>query len=121
MSFRIDLEKTLEYAEGLFIQIKNFKNLPSNICEIFGFPVVEKNKDEIDVFEDSLINKSRDEANRVSSIKSSQQNSDEEPKSSESNRSSTISKSPAPANNNSIPKNKSYTFKKDEDSIELLN
>lgn len=57
MSLRIDLEKTLEYAEGLYMQIKNFKNLPANICEILGFPVAEKTKDEeLDALEDTLVN-----------------------------------------------------------------
>ena len=36
LSFRIELEKTLVYAEGLYLQIKNFNNLPENIAEILG-------------------------------------------------------------------------------------
>lgn len=39
LSLRIDLDKTLQYAEGLFLQIRNFKNLPANICQILDLPV----------------------------------------------------------------------------------
>lgn len=57
MSLRIDLEKTLEYAEGLYLQIKNFKNLPANICEILDFPMGDKSKDEeLDGLEETLVN-----------------------------------------------------------------
>lgn len=43
LSLRIDLESTLRFAEGLFIQLRSFKNLPSPICEIIGLPVMETN------------------------------------------------------------------------------
>lgn len=39
LSGRIDLEKTLQYAEGLYLQLKNFHNVPNNICEIVGLPL----------------------------------------------------------------------------------
>ena len=34
------MEKTLEHAEGLYLQIKSFKSLPDNIREIFELPLV---------------------------------------------------------------------------------
>lgn len=40
LSFKIELEKTLEHAEGLYLQIKSFKSLPDNIREIFELPLV---------------------------------------------------------------------------------
>lgn len=30
------MEETLQHAEGLYYQMKNFKNLPENLREIFG-------------------------------------------------------------------------------------
>ena len=42
MSLHIDLEATLKYAEGLFLQLNSFKNLPASICEIIGLPYNEK-------------------------------------------------------------------------------
>jgi hypothetical protein len=40
------------YAEGLYIQLKAFKNLPLPICEILGLPIqktsVEIVKDDMD-------------------------------------------------------------------------
>lgn len=56
MSFRIDLEKTLQYAEGLYIQLSQFKNLPTSICEILGFAVQEKQKpkDDLDLVDEKL-------------------------------------------------------------------
>ena len=42
LSGRIDLDKTLEHAEGLYLQLSNFKSLPVNICEILGIPTNEK-------------------------------------------------------------------------------
>ncbi len=61
MSLRIDLDKTLEFAEGLFIQLSTFKNLPVAICEILGLPFQKSDtdiaKDELDLNEDSLAKK----------------------------------------------------------------
>ena len=56
LSLRIDLEKTLQYAEGLYIQLSNFKNLPAPICEILGFAVQDKNKtkDDLDLIDEKL-------------------------------------------------------------------
>ena len=52
MAYRIDLNKTLEHAEGLYLQIKNFKNLPGNVSEI-----VVLQADQIDnELDDELIN-----------------------------------------------------------------
>jgi TBC1 domain family member 15 len=46
LSLKIDLDKTLETAEGLFLQLNNFKNLPNEICEILHFPAkVEHHND----------------------------------------------------------------------------
>ena len=51
---RIDLDKTLEHAEGLFLQLDKFKSLPANICEILGLPTNEKlSKDDFE--DDKLI------------------------------------------------------------------
>ncbi len=52
MAYRIDLNKTLEHAEGLYLQIKNFKNLPRNVSEIVGLQT-DQMDDELD---DELIN-----------------------------------------------------------------
>jgi hypothetical protein len=38
------LEETLQHAEGLYYQIKNFKNLPENLREIFGLHEVNQIK-----------------------------------------------------------------------------
>lgn len=115
MSFRIDLDKALENAEGLYLQIKNFKNLPSNICEILGFPVVEKNKEaeEFDETLGAIAAKAtpRDQSPAASSIRMTPSKSS----------SSSLTASAATNSSSAIPKNKSYTFRKDEDSIELLN
>ena len=56
LSLRIDLEKTLQYAEGLYIQLSNFKNLPAPICEILGFAIQDKNKirDDLDIIDEKL-------------------------------------------------------------------
>ena len=39
LSLKIDIDKTLETAEGLFLQLSAFKNLPNEICEIVQFPL----------------------------------------------------------------------------------
>lgn len=39
LSGRIDLEKSLKHAEGLYLQLKNYPNVPYNICEIVGLSV----------------------------------------------------------------------------------
>jgi hypothetical protein len=58
LSLRIDLEKTLKFAEGLFIQLSTFKNLPAPICEILGLPILSTNlealKNELGLVEESL-------------------------------------------------------------------
>lgn len=49
MSFHIDLEKSLETAEGLYLQLSTFKNVPAEIAEILGLPINESLKEkEID-------------------------------------------------------------------------
>ncbi|CAF0712965.1 unnamed protein product [Brachionus calyciflorus] len=88
LSGRIDLEKTLKHAEGLFLQLQNFKNVPNNIYEIIGFPVTEKNEE--------LIDESRLLIPRSSS------------------RESSAKLSPSSSF-------KSLSFKKDDDSVEVLN
>lgn len=55
LSLRIDLEKTLKFAEGLYIQLSTFKNLPSPICEIIGLPIPSTNLDAIKDDEDLAI------------------------------------------------------------------
>lgn len=52
LSTRIDLEKTLKHAEGLYIQLTNFKNVPANICRIVGLPTPEKSSDDTDYFDE---------------------------------------------------------------------
>lgn len=58
LSLRIDLESTLVFAEGLYIQLSNFKSLPNPICEILGLPMQATNldtiKDELDVIDEKL-------------------------------------------------------------------
>lgn len=39
LSGRIDLEKSLKHAEGLYLQLKNYENVPNSICEIVGLPI----------------------------------------------------------------------------------
>lgn len=142
MSLRIDLKKTLEYAEGLYIQIKNFKNLPVNICEILGLPVAEQARDEeLEAFENTLVggDKTRRESKQlvttasfISKVKSP--NTGERSLSSSSTSSTgaggeTLNRSRLSANNvtassaagTSITRNLSYTFKNGEDTIEYLN
>lgn len=113
LSLRIDLEKTLEYAEGLYIQIKNFKNLPANICEILGFPMAEKSKDleEPDQFDDTLVKTEATKSN------------DDDLAPTSSQKQPTMQRSTLKTNSsgNNLPKNKSYSFKKEDDTIELLN
>lgn len=66
---RIDLEKTLQYAEGLYIQLSSFKNLPAPICEILGFEVQDKKtRDELDVIDERLAR-----SNLTSSLNNSNQ------------------------------------------------
>ncbi len=36
MSFQIELDRTLETAEGLFLQLSSFKSVPSPVAEILG-------------------------------------------------------------------------------------
>ncbi len=38
MSFQIDLDRTLETAEGLYLQLSTFKNIPIAIREILNLP-----------------------------------------------------------------------------------
>lgn len=58
LSGRIDLEKSLQFAEGLYIQLSTFKNLPAPICEMIGLPVHSTNlgavKDELDIIDENL-------------------------------------------------------------------
>ncbi len=58
LSTRIDLEQTLIFAEGLFIQLSTFKNLSASICEMLGLPLPNTNmdalKDELDLIDDNL-------------------------------------------------------------------
>jgi hypothetical protein len=58
LSLRIDLEKTLKFAEGLFIQLSTFKNLPAPICAILGLPILSTNletlQNELGLVEESL-------------------------------------------------------------------
>ncbi|CAG0901162.1 unnamed protein product, partial [Darwinula stevensoni] len=39
MSYRIDVEKLLAEAEGLYLQVQNAQNLPSRIAEILGLEI----------------------------------------------------------------------------------
>jgi TBC1 domain family member 15 len=56
LSLRIDLDKTLKYAEGLYMQLSTFKNLPSDICEIVGLksPVAKANAIDLDAIEEKF-------------------------------------------------------------------
>lgn len=58
LSTRIDLEQTLKFAEGLYIQLSTFKNLPAPICEMIGLPLPTTNmdalKDELDLIDEKL-------------------------------------------------------------------
>lgn len=58
LSLRIDLDQTLIFAEGLYMQLSSFKNLPSPICEMIGLPVQSTNleaiKDELDIIDENL-------------------------------------------------------------------
>ena len=62
------------HAEGLYLQLSNFKSLPVNICEILGIPTNDKLiKDE---FEDEKIIKLEDfQSMEIGSKSSSQINS----------------------------------------------
>ena len=42
LSLKIDLEKTLETAEGLYLQLSTFKNTPNDIAVILGLPINEE-------------------------------------------------------------------------------
>jgi hypothetical protein len=49
MSFQIDLDRTLETAEGLYLQLITFKNVPIAIREILSIQTMEiENKDSED-------------------------------------------------------------------------
>lgn len=58
LSTRIDLDQTLKFAEGLYIQLSTFKNLPAPICEMLGLPLPTTNmdalKDELDLIDEKL-------------------------------------------------------------------
>jgi len=58
LSLRIDLEKTLQFAQGLHIQLSSFKNIPLAISEILGLPVQTSNsdaaKEDLDFLEDKF-------------------------------------------------------------------
>lgn len=68
LSTRIDLEKTLQYAEGLYIQLSSFKSLPAPICEILGFAVQKKDDLDLDLVDDKMAH-----TNLTSSPRSSNQ------------------------------------------------
>lgn len=55
LSLRIDLDKTLQYAEGLYIQLSTFRNLPAPICEILDFAVQKKDDLDLDLVDEKLI------------------------------------------------------------------
>ena len=48
MSLQIDLERTLETAEGIFIQLNSYKNVPVAIAEILGLAVSLENRNDVD-------------------------------------------------------------------------
>jgi hypothetical protein len=49
MSFQIDLDRVLETAEGLYLQLSTFKNIPIAITEILNIPTADiKYKDNDD-------------------------------------------------------------------------
>jgi hypothetical protein len=61
----------LEHAEGLYLQLSNFKSLPVNICEILGIPTCDKLiKDD---FEDEKMIKLEDFQSLAITSKSSSQ------------------------------------------------
>jgi len=101
LAYRIDLNKTLEHAEGLYLQIKNFKNLPSNVSEIVGLQA-----DQIDnELDDELINLT-DEMTCMS------------PKGAQK---AVNSKSPSKSKNQLNKSLSPSANRKEEDSIESLN
>ena len=96
---------TLKFAEGLCIQLSNFKNLPIPICEILGFPINEKkSNDDLDILD--LLTQNFG----TSSLASSSHNISENH--STPNR-STLSKS-----TNAI--NKSSSSKKSDETMDIL-
>lgn len=61
----------MEHAEGLYLQLSNFKSLPVNICEILGIPTSDKLiKDD---FEDEKMIKLEDFQSLAITSKSSSQ------------------------------------------------
>jgi hypothetical protein len=132
LAFRIDLDKTLRHAEGLYIQISQFKHLPTNICKILDLPLPLNGEGEEEGDEEEPSGVENEKTNdlttmrnspsfssKSSNIVKSLKNSISNTKLSKSNNATSINTNSV-ANNNSSNMFKS-TYKKDDESIEILN
>ena len=115
LSLRIDLEKTLKYAEGLYIQIKSFKNLPVNISKILNLPIRDDEatmSNEENRWQTSKL-ASNDKLNKSSTISTPSKNSVSTRVNDSANKTSPTSTTTAAA--------ATSKFTKEEDTIEVLN